>query len=78
MRTMNATSGTAGLLLPPGTRIRFTETLTEGMEDHPSRLYAYRGHVGEITGHDGRGYSARVSWWPLPFRIARHQFEVMA
>lgn len=64
-------------LLPIGTRIRFTKTLTSGPDEYsPGNLYANEGDGGEITGHDVReGYWVKWDKWPHPFSASRDEFE---
>lgn len=65
--------------LPVGTRIRFTKNLTEPAGDeHPGRLYAEKGSLGEITGHGTReGYWVKWDHWPHPFGASRDEFELV-
>lgn len=64
-------------LLPVGTRIRFTRTLTEDATgDHPAYIYARKGDEGEVTGHGtSEGYWVKWDKWPHAFGAGRDEFE---
>ena len=64
-------------LLPVGTRIRFTKTLTASAnEDHPALLFAEKGDLGTITGHGcSEGYWVKIDSWPNPFGASPNEFE---
>jgi len=65
--------------LPIGTKIRFTKTLEDGAnEDHPDLLYAEKGELGEIVGHNAKeGYMVKADRWPkASFGASRDEFEV--
>lgn len=64
-------------LLPVGTRIVFTKTLTsEATGDHPALLYAEVGQTGEITGHGTKeGYWVKTDDWPNPFGASDNEFK---
>lgn len=67
-------------LLPIGTRIRFTKTLTEpANEDHPGIVFAKEGDLGRITGHGTlEGYWATWDHWKAAFGVSPEEFEVVA
>lgn len=66
-------------LLPVGTRIRFTKTLTEpANEDHPDIVFAKAGDFGVITGHGTKeGYWAKWEHWPHAFGVSDGEFEIV-
>lgn len=76
----NVSSVQSADLLPVGTRIRFTKTLSDGpCEDHPGQLYARAGDVGEITDHGcPEGYWVKRDVWPHAFGASRDEFELEA
>ncbi|MDP2153825.1 MAG: hypothetical protein Q8J66_09230 [Methylotenera sp.] len=65
-------------LLPIGTRIVFTKTLTDGAdENHPACLYANKDDYGVIVGHGTKeGYWVKVDWWSNKFGASSNEFEV--
>lgn len=65
--------------LPIGQRIRFVATLTcAPSEDAPALIFARKGDLGRVVGHDCRE-GHRVVWdrWPEPFG-AIHGAEFVA
>ena len=65
--------------LDVGTRIRFVKTLDEGPDDYaPSRLFATKGDLGEITGHSAcECYLVKTDQWDALFNALRDEFEVV-
>jgi len=70
----------SGDLLGVGARIRFTRTLTEPpSEEHPGRLYATKGEVGTVVGHDcWEGYRVKADTWPAAFGATREEIEAIS
>jgi hypothetical protein len=62
-----------------GTRVRFTQTLdSPANEERPAQLYARKGELGRIIGHDCReGYQVVTDSWPHWFGAERNEFEVI-
>jgi hypothetical protein len=67
-------------LLPIGTRIRFTKTLTSGPDEYsPGNHYATKGDGGVITGHGtSEGYWVKWDGWNASFGASRDEFELEA
>lgn len=63
-----------------GTKIRFKKTLIKRASgDSPECVYAFKGEMGEITGHDTpEGYWAKADAWPHSFGADEDEFEVVA
>lgn len=57
------------ILLPVGTRIKFTKTLTSGPDEFsPGNLYAEKGDLGVVVGHDcWEGHRVKWDKWDAPF-----------
>lgn len=57
------------ILLPEGTRIKFTKDLTSKPgEFSPGNLYAEKGDLGRVIGHDCReGHLVKWDKWEAPF-----------
>lgn len=66
-------------LLPVGTRIRFTqELISPACGDHPELVYAYRGELGQVTGHGTKeGYWVKSDQWPHSFGASPEEIEVV-
>jgi hypothetical protein len=67
-------------LIPIGTRIIFTKTLTKlACEDSPACIYARKDESGEIVGHGCKeGYWVKWDAWPHKFGASINEFEVQS
>lgn len=65
--------------LPPGTRIRFRETIDDGPTgDSPGGTWARRGERGSVLGPGfAGGYSVRTDDDPAEFTVWAYEIEVL-
>ena len=66
--------------LPVGARIRFLKMIdSPPTGDHPALLYAKKGELGEITGHNCmEGHWVKTDAWPHPFgAVIGDEFEAI-
>lgn len=71
-------NGGVGGVLPVGTRVRFTRTLTSAADEFsPGNLYAKKGELGTITGHGApEGYWVKWDgWMHAAFGASREEIE---